>query len=848
MAGVRRYFTAFPGLTTLAEIEGVAVVDEQPVAAPLGAGTGVVLLVGEFERGPLERPTRVFGQTDLSNTFGGLGWTAPDGRPYQYAVAARSAGSATPWNGNGWMELRNKRHAGLIICRVDNSPGTVEFRRLAALLGGVAPFNLEPGQTLVASVDGGAPVTGTFSAGVAQLDASGATYPTGFVGGETLEVRIDRGTTQVVSFTAADQSLAQVVARINSATASSIAADNAGQLRLSSVRRGYSASIEVVGGSARADLGLPTAPVQQQLTLTISAPGTTAAWSATFSQVINGVTTPYVSSYTSDASPTNTEIRDGLLAGFEALGIPNVASLLPSSTNLVLVTMAVNKTATSPAVTPGGGGTATFTATTVGVRTQQDGTGNVANIDAVQHAEAAAILAALTGVGADQAPDGRLRIFNDATSVTGTISISNTSTATGLGFTHGASASAGVGGLAGTIPTGTLLRDTTTQALWMTIEDVTTTATGSTPGGPYTVRVRPAVDDDTTPTANASAITQIVSPLYTAFAVTNPLALSRLTGPQMDARYQRALDATIDTAGEAYNANILRSARKTANIQAALRLNGINTTASGHRARKVIVSPPIGTSRADARASSGVGVGATRDQRVFYCFPGLRTYVPEIAEVGAAGGTGFTADGIVQVPSDGFYAAVRSILPPEENAGQQLSDTNYGPLNALGLEEAYDKGFAGGVGLVDDDYKQFKASGIIAPRIDRSAGICFQSDVTSVDPATQPALADAKRRFFGDFLSDSLLDIGAGYSKKLGTPRRRNAFMATTNLFLELLKSPNQPDSSRLEEYRVRNVTTNEQRGLGHEILEVKVRQHASMDFITFRLTSGTTVTIEETN
>lgn len=94
----------------------------------------------------------------------------------------------------------------------------------------------------------------------AQIDASGGTYPTAFAGGETLDVEID-GTPLAVMFAAGDQTLVQVLARINYVAAlaglAPIALDNAGEIRLQSPTTGIGSTVEVVaGGTALATLGL----------------------------------------------------------------------------------------------------------------------------------------------------------------------------------------------------------------------------------------------------------------------------------------------------------------------------------------------------------------------------------------------------------------------------------------------------------------------------------------------------------------------------------------------------------------------------------------------------------------
>ncbi len=89
----------------------------------------------------------------------------------------------------------------------------------------------------------------------------GAVYPTGFIGGETFTFEVD-GTPVAVAFDAGDQTLTQVINRINAACAllgfaTPIAQPAAGQLRLKSPTLGSGSSIKITGGTARAALGMP---------------------------------------------------------------------------------------------------------------------------------------------------------------------------------------------------------------------------------------------------------------------------------------------------------------------------------------------------------------------------------------------------------------------------------------------------------------------------------------------------------------------------------------------------------------------------------------------------------------
>jgi len=735
MPGFRRVFNAFPGFNVLGNIESVNIIDIPPPATPLGAGSGVCGIIGEFENGLFNAPTRVFGGTDLETKFGGFGFTK-DGIPYS-GPTSRLSGEATQfWEGNGFLALRNKRFAGLIVTRVDNSSGFVAFERLACKVGTLsAPFNLEPGDTLEISVDGGPAATATWDAAAAVRPGAGFVSPTGFLGGETLELSIDGGPTRVIVFTVAEQTVAQVSAYINSQMAAQVSSVNGAELDLNGIVRGTAGSVEVIGGTALATIGQ-----------------------------------------------------------------------------------------------------------TVGTST---GTGDVANIDSVSQAEVAAVIEAdIANTSVDTTiRDSLLRICATATPVTGTIQVTGGTGLVGLGLTVDADPiSASTGTPQATIPSGTRLLDTVNNVQWVTMEPVVFEA-GT--GGPFQARVRPWIDDDTAPTAAANTVTEIVDNLEDVFTVDNALDLNRISGAALDAAYLDAFNSTLDINSTPFDINLQYAARHTSNIIRFGLENALTATAAGHRARKWITAPPIDTTIEDASANTGVGVGTLRNQRGFYLFPGLTTFIPEIARLGTEGGPGFTADGVIQLPSDGFYASVRSLLPPEENAGQRLSDTNVGPIPALSLEAAYDPE-QGGIGLGIDVYIAFKNLGIIGPRADRQTGISWQSDITSVDPNTDPALADAKRRFMGDFIIDSLFDIAAAFVKKLNTPARRRALTGQINAFLNLLKSENQPDFARIEDFIVQDDTSPEQRALGFQLYSIKVRLFSSLDFIVITTEIGTTVVIEE--
>ncbi len=217
--GFVRRFTTDPTEADLLAIEGVVIIDRDPPAEALGAGTGTVLMVAEFEDGPFV-PTQVASGNDLLQTFGGFGFGyAGVAANNPCARSRRSDGALNPeyWNGNGYVACANKTFAGLVVHRVDTSVGSVSFSRLAALSGANDfTFNLTTGQTVIATLDGGSPATATFTGAAATLLSADGVFASTFVGGESITFTID-DTSYTAVFLAADQTHVQIVARLNAA-------------------------------------------------------------------------------------------------------------------------------------------------------------------------------------------------------------------------------------------------------------------------------------------------------------------------------------------------------------------------------------------------------------------------------------------------------------------------------------------------------------------------------------------------------------------------------------------------------------------------------------------------------
>ena len=839
MPAFRRVFRADPGDAVLAEIEAIVIVDIAPPPGLQGAGVGAVLLVGEFERGSFTT-AEVFGGQDLVTTYGGLG-RITETSIHDGAVAVKSGGDE-PWNGNGFIWLRNKSFSRLFIQRVDNSAGVVSVTRLACLVSGAAgPLAANDTETISFRGADGTIRTATVSAAAAQKLATGAAYPVN-VDGLTLEITIDdEPLPKLVVFTAAETALADIVAKINAVTALSIASDVGGQLAIDSVIVGRSGFVKVEG-TANTVLGFPVAPVQevQDFEFASASVGTYTMQI----EVIGRETRVYTSSITYAALPTVTQIRNDIFDGFAVQNIEGITLTKDDTgTPNMIVTFddnvhTISGTGVVVEPTPGD---VVVTNPTPEVLTAAYGTGNVPNAAQISLSQAAVLIDAVTGLSAGLNADGQLRVCADTSIGVGATHTLRGEVSTLLvpwGFNvvdvADASDAADV-----TIPAGT--RYEGTNSVWSQLQDFDT----GIGRGPWDIKVRPFVDDDTALSDTAATVTTILDALPDGFVVTNAATLTRLSATQLETKYREAFDKTIDINTAAREANMIASARASAGILTILRQNALDATGAGLRARKAIGRPLLGTDRDTLKSNTGVGVGANRDQRLIYCGVGFTTQIPEIQEVGSRQGTGFTDDGVIEVGSDGFYASTRSILPPEENAGQYLGDTNVGSLNVLSLEDAYNP-LVGGVSLTMEDYISFKRNGIVVPRFSREFGWAFQSDVTSVDGTLDANVADASRRFMADFIIDSLGDLSARYVKKLGSPSRRRALLLTADAFLSDLESPDNPESSRIDSYSILETSTQRQREAGFMLISVKVKTHPHLLAIQFTVQVGPTVVIEE--
>jgi hypothetical protein len=464
------------------------------------------------------------------------------------------------------------------------------------------------------------------------------------------------------------------------------------------------------------------------------------------------------------------------------------------------------------------------------------GTGDVVDSLYVTPAEVKArIEADAAGTLVEFLADGTPRLCS-TTVGTGTIEVTG-GTATDLGFPVDGSHVATTG-VAGTIPAGTVVRNAGATVKLVTMQDVTVTAALA---GPYSVKVRHAVDTGAGLTAAPATITVVDSVVeFNSFGVNNLVTISAaLSEAAIDAAYATAIDSTKDVNSVGKLIGLIWSARQSNAIRRALRTNALTASAEGCYGRVAFVRPPMNTLKAIAKSTaSEPGVGPYRSDRVVYNYPNASTLVPLIARVGTTGGTGFTADGIVDVGADGFCVSVCSQLNPEENPGQANSFLG----GIVGLESGTN---VTGFGMTD--YITFKAAGICA--LNLSGGQAeFQSGVTSVDPLVYPNLKNIARRRMADYIQDTLASRVKAFSKKLSTLKRRKAVEGEIRAWLNGLLGKTDESTQRIDWFSVstkRNTPDQLARGLFRII--VNVRTLSSLDSIVLQTTIGESViTVEE--
>jgi len=821
VVGISRYFAGEPLRSVLGAIEGVNLIEISPQNIEQGAGTGVVCVVGECEDGPYNTPTIIRSGADFLRTFGGFGFTH-DGIASQSPVARRSGGSEL-WNGNLYLGLYgNVFGAALVIVRVKTAAGFVRFRRFASMTATKrGPHDLEPGDTAAFEVDGGG-VTATINATAATMLGVSGTFPTLFNGTEKILFKDEFDNIRPVNFAATDQANTDVRDAINKQLGYAAAVLDGGQIRFNSRIRGAKGYFEIAGGTASAitTLGFTTTNTAEVDKVTV-VNANAGAYTFTVAVLYQGVITTYTGTFTAVAE-TIAQIRTGLVSNFQTTNplAPVTLSLggagvinITSNVAGIPITTAITATPNVPDFT-----TANVTANSA---SYAKGTGNVQDVDRVLDSELVTIIAALGGLGARMLTTGFARVWNDTTAETGTLKFVGGAAGLALGFVAGTLVNAGVG-TARNIPAGTRVRDDA-GFTWVTCIS-TLTDKG---GGPFDLDVRPALDDDSTPTAGIGEVNTLVDVLDDEFEVSNTAILQRMSPANFDTAYATALKKTVDPGGPvAPLINHITCARISESINASLASNVPSAIAAEHAMRCGWSAPPLGFSVDNTLSDPAQGVPTMgKSRNLFFPFPGILVRVPAISDLGAAaGGLGFTDDGLINRRSNIICAAIASRIAPEESIAQDLTRTFIGrQLHVAGLEDTYNSS-RGGIALQVEDYIALKAAGVMTIKMDPDAGFSVLSDVTCKPEADNADESNGNHRRMWNFLGDSLRKIARPFIGTLRKESGRVSLLESERGFLRDLKAENDPSQARIFDFICEDTTSAQLTALGHADLDIRVQ------------------------
>lgn len=310
------------------------------------------------------------------------------------------------------------------------------------------------------------------------------------------------------------------------------------------------------------------------------------------------------------------------------------------------------------------------------------------------------------------------------------------------------------------------------------------------------------------------------------------------TSSSLEALYSECFDALLADSTPARDISILFAARTSDVIRSALRTHVLSASSQGV-GRMAVISPAISeVNEATVLGDSAPGVGATRSERVVYCWPGVKMQQPAAVEysIQKADGT-YTSDGILDVRADSFMASILSNLAAERNPGQATDPVPLCLAPILGFQSGSLPAFS------MTSYIQFKQNGVAAIRFDRTAGTVFQSGITS---SVTSGEKNINRRRMADEIQDSLAAAYEKYTKLPLTTALKDTIDSETVAYLNGLLSPNNPAAQRIEAYSVdsKSGNTPQLAAQGIHVVIVRVRMLATADDIVLQAEVGPNVNI----
>ena len=372
--------------------------------------------------------------------------------------------------------------------------------------------------------------------------------------------------------------------------------------------------------------------------------------------------------------------------------------------------------------------------------------------------------------------------------------------------------------------------------------------------GGYTLPARPL---DATISAATSLAPSVAAPAGTALAWYPLSGLAMRTMPSdslvynanvqapnaanhssLNTLYTNALAAFLADADPSADISIVFSARSSPEIMAALKTHAITASATG-RGRVAVIAPPLSVQSLDTAIGSGsTGVGYNRDERVIYCWPGVKQGLSEAQNTSIELASGaYASDGIIDSRADCFMASILSNLSSERNPGQSAAPVPTCLSNIKGFQ-------SGSIpALSMNEYMTFRAQGVAALRQDRSSGWQFQSGITSSMTTGQKNI---NRRRMADEVQDSLAAIYEKFSKLPLTTALKDQIDSETVAYLTSLQSPNNPAAQRIEGFLMDSKSGNTPalNAQGIYVVIVKVRMLGTADDIVIQSEVGPTVVV----
>jgi hypothetical protein len=380
--------------------------------------------------------------------------------------------------------------------------------------------------------------------------------------------------------------------------------------------------------------------------------------------------------------------------------------------------------------------------------------------------------------------------------------------------------------------------------------------------GSYTVLVRPLTDGAGTGSGAADGswavsegIEPVIAPPAGSATTWDPLSgLDGAVGPTtavaytaavqranavnssaIDALYTTSIDSLLFDNVPASEVAHVWAARKSSNIRTKLHSHVLAASENGV-GRTCSIAPeidlPSTSSLTTVAGSVDPGSGANRDERVFYDWPPVKTFVPEAVGILTRRGDGtLTSDGIIDTGGDGWMSAIMGNLPPERNPGEASPTTKKVLTPVLG--------YAIGVPNLDlNAWKLLRLRGVAGIRMDKTVGPVFQSGVTT---SLTPGQKNINRRKMADYIQDSIASALKPLAKLPMSEQFKDTVLTQTDDFLQGLKSPDNPAAQRISDYTVDGVSGNTpaSEAKGIYVVVIKVRTLATADFIVIQTEIG---------